>query len=125
MNVLITGGLGHIGSYLIRMLPEEFNITVVDNLLTHRYCSLFDLNRNIKFYDMSVSEFNNLENIDTVIHLAAIKLLIAFLFRHSAGINLIPQLITKKAILSLVLFIVIYSINPFVKALVSLWVIIV
>ena len=72
MNVLITGGLGHIGSYLIRMLPEEFNITVVDNLLTHRYCSLFDLNRNIKFYDMSVSEFNNLENIDTVIHLAAI-----------------------------------------------------
>jgi len=49
MNILITGGCGHIGSYLIRKLLLEYRVTVVDNLLTQRYCSLFGLNRRIKF----------------------------------------------------------------------------
>ena len=49
MNILITGGLGHIGSYLIRNFPKKYNITVVDNLMTQRYCSLFNLDRKIKF----------------------------------------------------------------------------
>ena len=48
-NIVVTGGLGHIGSRLIKELPEHYNVIVVDNLFTNRYCSLFDINRNIKF----------------------------------------------------------------------------
>ena len=73
-KVLITGGLGHIGSHLIRKLPLEYNITVVDNLLTQRYCSLFDLDRNIKFIEKDIDELieKDIVGVDVVIHLAAI-----------------------------------------------------
>jgi len=73
-NILITGGLGHIGSKLIKELPLEYNITVVDNLLTQRFCSLFDVGRPIKFMDKCISDLTikDLEPIDVVIHLAAI-----------------------------------------------------
>ena len=54
MNILITGGLGHIGSHLIRTIPNAYNVTVVDNLLTQRCCSLFDLERPITFLDISI-----------------------------------------------------------------------
>ena len=46
MKIVVTGGLGHIGSRLIRKLPLQFSdieIVIVDNLLTQRYCSLFNL----------------------------------------------------------------------------------
>jgi len=73
-KVLITGGLGHIGSHLIRKLPLEYDITVIDNLLTQRYCSLFDLDRNIKFIEKDIDELieKDVVGIDVVIHLAAI-----------------------------------------------------
>jgi UDP-glucose 4-epimerase len=73
-NILITGGLGHIGSYLIKKLPSKYNIIVVDNLLTQRYCSLFNLNRNIKFIEKDIGELveTDITGVDTVIHLAAI-----------------------------------------------------
>lgn len=73
-EILITGGLGHIGSKLIRTLPIEYNITVVDNLLTQRYCSLFNIGRPIKFIEKCISQITieNLKSIDIVIHLAAI-----------------------------------------------------
>ena len=74
MNILITGGLGHIGSYLIRNLPEDYNITIVDNLLTDRYCSLFNLKRNINFIELDIEDISksDLNDIDCVVHLAAI-----------------------------------------------------
>ena len=73
-NVLITGGLGHIGSKLIKELPLKYNLTVVDNLLTQRFCSLFDVGRPIKFMDRCISELTveDLMDVDIVIHLAAI-----------------------------------------------------
>ena len=73
-NVLITGGLGHIGSKLIKELPLKYNLTVVDNLLTQRFCSLFDIGRPIKFIDKCISDITvgDLTDIDVVIHLAAI-----------------------------------------------------
>ena len=46
MKIIITGGLGHIGSRLIRELPAAFpeaSFVILDNLSTQRYCSLFDL----------------------------------------------------------------------------------
>ena len=46
MKIVITGALGHIGSALIRALPDRFSgaeIVMIDNLATLRYPSLFDL----------------------------------------------------------------------------------
>jgi len=74
MNFLITGALGHIGSFLIRSIPPEYGIVAVDNLLTQRYCSLFCLNRKIKFIEKSFSDIaqEEIDTADVIIHLAAI-----------------------------------------------------
>ena len=75
-KILITGGLGHIGSALLNKLLElsNYDITVIDNLLTQRYCSLFDTKQPIKFLDKCISELtlDELKKFDIVIHLAAI-----------------------------------------------------
>ena len=52
MNFYIIGGLGHIGSYLIRNLPKFFpksNFIIIDNLSTQKYSSLFNLNKKYKY----------------------------------------------------------------------------
>ena len=49
MKSVITGALGHVGSALIRALPNRFGgaeIVMIDNMATLRYPSLFDLPRN-------------------------------------------------------------------------------
>jgi len=73
-NILITGGLGHIGSKLIRTIPKNYDLTVVDNLHTQRYCSLFDMPRNVDFAECSFDEISSdvLKRSDVIIHLAAI-----------------------------------------------------
>ncbi len=80
MKIIITGGLGHIGSHLIRDLPLLLNgleITVIDNLLTQRYTSLFKLPKTSKvnFIEADITK-NPLTEVfqqaDSVIHLAAI-----------------------------------------------------
>ena len=63
MNILITGALGHIGSYLLRDLPKKFsdlNIIAVDSLLTQRYFSLFNLPKigNFKFINADITKIN-------------------------------------------------------------------
>lgn len=80
MKILVTGALGHIGSSLVRNLPEIFNnphIVMVDNLSTQRYCSLFNLPSNSQYRfiegdikNLSWSEL--LQDIDVVVHLAAL-----------------------------------------------------
>jgi UDP-glucose 4-epimerase len=81
MKLVITGALGHIGSRLIHTIePGEFEeIILIDNLLTQRYCSLFNLPAGIRwrFLDIDVTADNaNLDQlfsgIDAVVHLAAI-----------------------------------------------------
>jgi len=73
MKIMITGGLGHIGSKLIRTLSMD-EIVVVDNLRTQRFCSLFSLPNNIKFIEKDINNLSNddLKDIDIVIHLAAV-----------------------------------------------------
>jgi len=79
MNILVTGGLGHIGSSLIRYLPNKFQfkyIYIVDNFISNRYSSLFDLkkNSNYDFYEIDISNqdiFKSLKNVNVVIHLAS------------------------------------------------------
>tara|TARA_Y100000310_G_C20682423_1_gene816764 strand:+ start:1881 stop:2804 length:924 start_codon:yes stop_codon:yes gene_type:complete len=72
-KILITGGLGHLGSYLMDTLINH-DITIVDNFLTQRYCSLFNRRDNIRFIEADFEELKpcDLDKYDMVIHLAAI-----------------------------------------------------
>lgn len=80
MKIVVTGALGHIGSRLIRDLPEIFpgvEIVMIDNMLANRYCSLFSLPKNgqYRFLEMDVSSSSLISIVngaDVVLHLAAI-----------------------------------------------------
>ena len=79
MNICISGALGHIGSKLIRNLsiPDIEIVSLVDNLLTQRYSSLFALPDGIDFIfyqiDINSKEMRKIiENSDVLIHLAAV-----------------------------------------------------
>ena len=82
MNIIITGGLGHIGSRLLHDLPKIIkikNILIIDNFLTQRYSSLFNLkNSKFKFMNLDLSNKESLKKLfkiktkfDCLIHLAA------------------------------------------------------
>ena len=80
MKTVITGALGHIGSRLIRDLPQAFpggEIIMLDNLSTQRYCSLFNLpsEGTYRFIEADILDYDLrplLKDADIVIHLAAI-----------------------------------------------------
>jgi len=81
MKILITGGLGHIGSYIIQHINKIKvlkKIYIIDNFSTQRYCSLFNLsksNKKIYFIQKDLSQNNSLKNfrkVDAVINLASI-----------------------------------------------------
>lgn len=80
MRIVVTGALGHIGSHLVRRLPELLpgcEVIMIDNMRTQRYPSLFNLSGTGKyrFIEADVTEIE-LEPIfrgaDVVVHLAAI-----------------------------------------------------
>ncbi|EKD41147.1 MAG: hypothetical protein ACD_73C00822G0003 [uncultured bacterium] len=78
-RLIITGALGHIGSYLIRQpwVTRFDEVLLIDNLLTQRYASLFNLPKNFHyiFLENDIMKLNwdqVLKEQDTIIHLAAI-----------------------------------------------------
>ena len=79
MNLLITGGCGHIGSYLIHNIAKIKKIKktyVIDNFKSTNINSLFDLDKKnkINFHQMDLLKkdcLNKFKNIDYVIHLAS------------------------------------------------------
>ncbi len=85
MNILVTGGIGYIGSHTIIELLKDTtnNIIVIDNLVNSRI-EVKDIiekvsGRKITFYNIDLTDYNNLsdiffkEKIDSVIHFAALK----------------------------------------------------
>ena len=79
MKLLITGGLGHIGSGLIHGLrPDDYDeVVIMDNMLTQRYCSLFNLPEGVRFSFVEADILADgvkryFEHVDVVVHLAAI-----------------------------------------------------
>ncbi|OGR00357.1 MAG: nucleoside-diphosphate sugar epimerase [Deltaproteobacteria bacterium RIFOXYD12_FULL_55_16] len=80
MKIVVTGALGHIGSRLIRALPDSFpaaEIVLLDDLSTQRYCSLFNLpaQGDYRFLeaDVMTADLDALfSGADVVVHLAAI-----------------------------------------------------
>jgi UDP-glucose 4-epimerase len=83
MTVLVTGGLGYLGSRLIRELPDHptysgEEIRILDNLRQPRFHSLWDLPSYAEYSfiegdirDATIRE-EALNGVDTVFHLAAI-----------------------------------------------------
>lgn len=78
MNILVTGGCGYIGKYLLKQLSKENKILVIDNLSNSQLD--FDYNIiNVDFEILDLLDIDKLENIfvkykfDLVIHLAAFK----------------------------------------------------
>jgi len=80
MKIIVTGAIGHIGSYIIRDLGVFFpksEILMIDNMMTQRFPSLFNLpsSANYTFIEGDVSQIN-LNSLflgaNVVIHLAAI-----------------------------------------------------
>lgn len=80
MKIIVTGALGHIGSFVIRMMANQFpgsEIVMIDNLMTQRFCSLFDLPSNVKYSfiegDVTKMELGPIfQNGHVLIHLSAI-----------------------------------------------------
>ena len=78
-RILITGPLGHIGSKFIHNIkPGDFEkVMLIDNLSTQRYCSLFNLPKDVPFHFIEAAilavDLNSLcKDVDVVLHLAAI-----------------------------------------------------
>jgi len=80
MKIVVTGALGHIGSHLIRRLPDFFpecEVVMIDNLATQRYPSLFSLPDSAKYRfiegDVTSMELESIfDGADAVVQLAAI-----------------------------------------------------
>ena len=80
MKIVVTGALGHIGSALIRQLPMHFpgaEIVMIDNMMTQRYASLFNLPAvgHYRFIEADVRTVDLrplIEGAHAVVHLAAI-----------------------------------------------------
>jgi nucleoside-diphosphate-sugar epimerase len=79
MRIIITGAIGHIGSYIVRDLPNYFpnsEFILIDNLLTQRFSSLYNLS-NIAKYQFIEADVIKADLVkifsgaDVVIHLAA------------------------------------------------------
>ena len=80
MKIIVTGALGHIGSFVIRDLAIQFpdsEICMIDNMMTQRFPSLFDLPSQTKYRfvddDVTTADLHPLfQGAHVVIHLAAI-----------------------------------------------------
>lgn len=74
MNILVTGGAGFIGSWIVDyFINEDHYVAVIDNMSTG---SWDNLNKKAKLYGMNItdpkiSEIFKIENFDYVFHLAA------------------------------------------------------
>lgn len=80
MKIVVTGAIGHIGSYLIRDLAVQFpgaEIVMIDNMMTQRFPSLFNLPAlgHYRFIEGDVTKIDLqpiLKDVHVLIHLAAI-----------------------------------------------------
>jgi UDP-glucose 4-epimerase len=80
VKIVVTGAIGHIGSYVIRDLAIQFpgaEIVMIDNMMTQRFPSLFNLPALgcYRFIEADVTRIDLrplLKDAHVLIHLAAI-----------------------------------------------------
>lgn len=84
MSILVTGGLGYIGSHtVIELLQKNMEVVILDNLHNSKKSVLDSIekitNMSPKFYENDLCDYKSLvnvfnkENIDQVIHFAGLK----------------------------------------------------
>lgn len=84
MNILVTGGLGYIGSHTaVELINNGYNIIIVDNLVNSKESVLDKIEKitsiRPKFYKYDLTNYEDTEkifkenNIDAVIHFAGLK----------------------------------------------------
>lgn len=73
MKILVTGGLGFVGSHLAEALRDEGHaVTVVDNKTSNVIEESFLREKGIQVHTRSIEEFNPLERFDRIYHCASI-----------------------------------------------------
>lgn len=77
MKVVVTGGAGFIGSHLVDLLVKKnYQVTVIDNLITGNIENLKKVKEKIKFINLDISKDENLkihfEETNFVFHLAGL-----------------------------------------------------
>lgn len=87
MNILVTGGLGFIGSHTcVELLNAGHNVVIIDNLYNSKIevldniCKITNNSNNIKFIEGDLNKIDDIENIfkeykniNAVIHFAGLK----------------------------------------------------
>lgn len=77
MRFAVTGGVGFVGSYLVRLLVNEgHQVTVIDNLHKGKLENISDVLEKIEFFDTDICDYKklekNLSGMDGVFHEAAL-----------------------------------------------------
>ena len=74
-NILITGGLGFIGSHISNMLMGDNNVVIVDDLSTGKYGQYLNpSHENLEIIKKDICEvdwYDVLDGVDYIFHLAA------------------------------------------------------
>ncbi len=108
VKALVTGGMGFIGSHLVdTLLHEDWEVTVIDNLLTGRKENLAhqSRNQNLSIVEADIRDVSALKKLtrgcDTVFHLAAHALMRVSLTDRSVDLdyNLVGTINVLEAML--------------------------
>jgi len=72
LKVLVTGGAGYLGSVLTRqLLKENYEVCVMDNFM-YGFNAISGLKANFKIMDVRNTDKDDIENFNTIVHLASI-----------------------------------------------------
>ena len=72
MKVLVTGGYGFIGSYVVeKLLDNDNDVWVLDNLSTGNRLNITSKKKPTRFWNFSINEYIPKEHFDVIYHLAA------------------------------------------------------
>ena len=84
MNILVTGGLGYLGSHaVVELIKQNYRVVILDNLSNSRRKNLIVLenlcDQKIDFYEADIRDEKNLNkifsdnNISGIMHFAGLK----------------------------------------------------